>query len=242
MNGNKNNNQRQQMGPGRGPGRGPRNLFVEKPKDFKGTLKKLLVYINYKKVLFISLMVIMLFSTILNLLSPILQKNVLDALDFQSKNYGWDRALKFIIILAIVYLVSTILSYFQQRTSARLSQETVRKIRNDLFSKFVRLPIKFLDTHSHGDLMSRMTNDVDKISNTISSSISSILVSNTSPVLSINKALLGLLRFITLTLFPALMKAYPFIIISAESAIASSLFINNPHFLNWLQKFLYIKI
>ena len=99
MNGNKNNNQRQQMGPGRGPGRGPRNLFVEKPKDFKGTLKKLLVYINYKKVLFISLMVIMLFSTILNLLSPILQKNVLDALDFQSKNYSWDRALKFIIIL-----------------------------------------------------------------------------------------------------------------------------------------------
>lgn len=175
MNGNKNNNQRQQMGPGRGPGRGPRNLFVEKPKDFKGTLKKLLVYINYKKVLFISLMVIMLFSTILNLLSPILQKNVLDALDFQSKNYSWDRALKFIIILAIVYLVSTILSYFQQRTSARLSQETVRKIRNDLFSKFVRLPIKFLDTHSHGDLMSRMTNDVENISNTISQSIGSLI-------------------------------------------------------------------
>ena len=57
-------------GPGRGPGRGPggRNLFVEKPKDFKGTIKKLFKYIKYKKGLFISLMIIMFFTTVLSLL------------------------------------------------------------------------------------------------------------------------------------------------------------------------------
>lgn len=169
-----NNQQRPQMRPG-GHGRGPRNLFIEKPKDFKGTFKKLFVYINYKKVIFYSLIVIMLFTTITNLLSPVIQKNVLDSLDKESKNFGWDNALKYIIILAIIYLISVLLSYFQQRLSARLSQETVRKIRNDLFSKFVRLPIKFLDTHSHGDLMSRMTNDVENISNTISQSIGSLI-------------------------------------------------------------------
>ena len=169
-----NNQQRPQMRPG-GHGRGPRNLFIEKPNDFKGTFKKLFVYINYKKVIFYSLIVIMLFTTITNLLSPVIQKNVLDSLDKESKNFGWDNALKYIIILAIIYLISVLLSYFQQRLSARLSQETVRKIRNDLFSKFVRLPIKFLDTHSHGDLMSRMTNDVENISNTISQSIGSLI-------------------------------------------------------------------
>lgn len=162
-------------GPMGGPGRGPRNVFVEKPKDFKGTFKKLVKYINYKKGLFISLMVIMVIMTVLSLLSPILQKYVIDTLDFESENYGWDNALKYIIILCFVYIFVAIFSYLRQIASSKLSQETVRKIRSDLFEKFVKLPIKFLDTHSHGDLMSRMTNDVENISNTISQSIASLI-------------------------------------------------------------------
>ena len=168
-------NQKTHQRPQGGPGRGPRNIFVEKPKDLKGTIKKLFVYINYKKGLFISLMIIMLFSTLINLLSPIIQKQILDNLDVVNNNLNWDKAFKYIIILALSYAFNVVLSFFQQRTSARLSQETVRKIRNDLFSKFVRLPIKFLDTHSHGDLMSRMTNDVENISNTISQSVASLI-------------------------------------------------------------------
>lgn len=171
---NKQNNQRQNKPQG-GPGRGPRNLFVEKPKDLKGTFKKLFKYINYKKGLFISLMIIMLFTTILNLLNPIIQKRILDNLDTVKGNINWDIALQYICILAGIYISNILLSFFQQLISSRLSQETVRKIRNDLFAKFVKLPIKFLDTHSHGDLMSRMTNDVENISNTISQSIASLI-------------------------------------------------------------------
>jgi len=164
-----------QRGPmGGRPGRGA-NLFVEKPKDLFGTIKKLFVYINYKKGLFITLMFIMLFSTLCTLASPIIQKFILDALDVESENFGWDLALSLIIVLALIYIFTSVLSFFQQRVAARLSQETVRKMRNDLFGKFVKLPIKFLDTHSHGDLMSRMTNDVDSISNTISQSIGSLI-------------------------------------------------------------------
>ena len=171
---------RPQQGPGRpggGPGRGPggRNLFVEKPKDFKGTIKKLFKYIKYKKGLFITLMVVMFLTTITGLLSPIIQKEVIDSLDKTNIDFGWDRALQYLMYLIIVYVITVVLSYFQQLISARLSQEIVKKIRNDLFSKFVKLPIKFLDTHSHGDLMSRMTNDVENISNTISQSIASLI-------------------------------------------------------------------
>ncbi len=168
-------NNRPMVGPGGGPGRGPRNVFVEKPKNFKGTLKKLLKYINYKRNLFISLMVIMIVTTGLSLLSPILQERVIDALDNESKNYGWENALRYIIYLGMSYAGVTIFSYLRTIISSKLSLETVRKIRTDLFSKFVRLPIKFLDTHSHGDLMSRMTNDVENISNTISQSIASLI-------------------------------------------------------------------
>lgn len=168
-------NQIPQNRPMGGPGRGPRNVFVEKPKDFKATFKKLIKYINYRKGLFITLMLIMVVMTILSLLSPIFQKEVIDALDFKSANYGWDRAVKYIILLAVSYILVTIFSYFKQIVSSKLSLETVRKIRTDLFEKFVKLPIKFLDTHSHGDLMSRMTNDVENISNTISQSIASLI-------------------------------------------------------------------
>ncbi len=160
---------------GRGGGPRGRNLFVEKPKDLFGTIKKLFRYINYKKGLFYGLIVIMLITTLCNLSAPIIQKYILDALDVKSENFGWDLALTLIIVLAVVYLFTSLLNFFQQRVSARLSQETVRKMRNDLFAKFVKLPIKFLDTHSHGDLMSRMTNDVDNISNTISQSIGSLI-------------------------------------------------------------------
>ncbi len=168
-------NQMPQNRPMGGPGRGPRNVFVEKPKDFKATFKKLIKYINYRKGLFITLMLIMVVMTILSLLSPIFQKEVIDALDFKSANYGWNRAVKYIILLAVSYILVTIFSYFRQIVSSKLSLETVRKIRTDLFEKFVKLPIKFLDTHSHGDLMSRMTNDVENISNTISQSIASLI-------------------------------------------------------------------
>ena len=170
--------QNRPQGPGRpGGGRGPggRHLFVEKPKDFKGTIKKLFVYIKYKKGLFFILMFVMLLTTIAGLLSPIIQKEVIDSLDKTNIDFGWDRAKQFLMYLVIVYSITVFLTYFQQLISARLSQEIVRKIRNDLFSKFVKLPIKFLDTHSHGDLMSRMTNDVENISNTISQSIASLI-------------------------------------------------------------------
>lgn len=156
-------------------GRHGRGLFVEKPKDFKGTVKKLFRYINYRKDLFIILMIVMFFHTITSLASPVLQKKFLDALDIESLNFGWDNASKYLLGIVIIFSLQVILSFFQQFVSGKLSQETVRKMRNDLFKKFVRLPIKFLDNHSHGDLMSRMTNDVDNISNTISQSVAALL-------------------------------------------------------------------
>ena len=150
---------------------------VEKPKNFKGTVKKLTKYIGYSKLLFVALFVVVLITTVLSLLAPVVQKNAINDL-WSIQEIGADgfkNAIKWIIILAIVYGVNCIVALFRNLISGKLSQRTVHKLRSDLFAKFVKLPIKFIDTHSHGDLMSRMTNDVDSVSNAISQVLASLI-------------------------------------------------------------------
>ncbi|MBO5273768.1 MAG: ABC transporter ATP-binding protein, partial [Clostridia bacterium] len=158
-------------GPGRGPG-GPRGMMMtrEKPKNMVITLKKLIAYIGSSKYLVLSLLLIMMVTTVMNLAGPALQGGAIDAI-------GRGDASGLITILATmaaIYLVSSALTYFQGTAAAKLSQRTVYKMRSDLFGKIEYLPIKFTDTHQHGDIMSRMTNDVENVSNTISTSIASL--------------------------------------------------------------------
>ena len=76
-----------------------------------------------------------------------------------------------LVAMGILFAVSAVLNYFMGVVAAKLSQRTVYTMRNDLFEKISRLPIKYTDTHKHGDIMSRITNDVENVSNAISSSI-----------------------------------------------------------------------
>ena len=151
---------------GRGPGRGRDFSEKQKPKDIKATIKKL----------FISSISVILVVTILNLIAPILQSEALGSITLDEFNkINPDGFKTYLTLLLVVYLLVAVFSFFQNYISTRLSQSTVRKMRTDLFTKFTKLPIKFIDTHSHGDLMSRMTNDVENVSNTISHSISSLV-------------------------------------------------------------------
>lgn len=166
------------------PGRGPGPVMqVEKAKNTKGTLKKLLSYIGSSKYLFISLAVVMIVITALNLIAPALQQKAIDLITLEGSRLTVDRPefLKTLVILLITYGISALFIYLQGLFSAKLSTATVRKLRYDLFAKLVRLPIKYTDTHNHGDIMSRMTNDVENISNTISSSVGALI----SAVLSV---------------------------------------------------------
>lgn len=167
------------MGPGgRKPG-GPHGarLTMEKPKDAKNTLKKLIGYIGRNRYLFFALIGVMLIITLLNLAAPSIQQIAIDCITLTKKKTSVDFGSlgKTLIGLGAVYLLSSVFTYMQGIFSAKLSQYTVKTMRKDLFSSLVRLPIKYLDTHSHGDIMSRMTNDVENISTTISQSIGSLI-------------------------------------------------------------------
>lgn len=158
-------------GPGGNGRRGPGPvMFKEKPKNMWGTLKKLIKYIGKSKYLVLTLLGVMIFSSVLNLLAPSLQARAIDSI-FENKT---DDLITILAVLASTYLVSALLTYFQGIYSAKLSQRTVYTMRCDLFEKIVYLPIRFTDTHKHGDIMSRMTNDVENVSNTVSTTIGSL--------------------------------------------------------------------
>lgn len=166
---------------GRGPGSGgpmQSRVFGEKPKNIKKTLKRLIKYIGSSKHLFYSLIFIVLLVTILALIGPYLQGIAIDTITIDESKGKLDVEFsKLYLALAGIlgtYLLSSGFNYFQGILAAKLSQNTVKTMRKDLFDHIIKLPVKYTDTHAHGDLMSRMTNDVDSISNTISQSIGSL--------------------------------------------------------------------
>lgn len=163
-----------QQSPG---GRHAALVNAEKPRNAKETLGKLLSYIGRSRYIFFGLMAVMLIMTLLGLAAPYIQQIAIDCitLDKDKLSVNTDKLMRSLIALGGVYLLNSAFSYMQGIFSARLSQRTVSTMRRDLFGDLVRLPIKYFDTHKHGDIMSRMTNDVENISNTISQSIGSLI-------------------------------------------------------------------
>ena len=162
-------------GPG-GPG-GPRAMIREKPKNVRATLGKLLKYIGKNKYSVILIIVTTIITTLLNLLGPTLQGKAIDAITITEHRLSvdFDGLVRILVLMAVVYLASTAIQIAQGIASAKISQDTVYNMRKDLFRKISYLPISYVDTHAHGDIMSRMTNDVDNISQTLSSSITSLI-------------------------------------------------------------------
>lgn len=167
--------------PGGRPGGGPMNarMNVEKPKNMGATIGRILKYIGKSKTILIMLLVIMAFVTVINLMSPLFQQKAIDTFHEEGGRITVDfNELKFyLIMMAVVFAFSAVLNLIQGLLSAKLSQETVFSMRNDLFKKISHLPIQYTDTHKHGDIMSRMTNDVENVSNAISQSITTLFSS-----------------------------------------------------------------
>ncbi|MBQ4166306.1 MAG: multidrug ABC transporter ATP-binding protein, partial [Oscillospiraceae bacterium] len=135
---------------GRGPG-GPHAMGMpqEKAKNVKGSLKRILQYIGKNKHLLYAMLAVMLVATLLNVASPTIQASAIDTITVTDERPVIDigALVQWLIILGGVYLVSAVLTYFQNIFAAKLSQYTVRIMRKDLFSRISKLPIKYIDTH-----------------------------------------------------------------------------------------------
>lgn len=149
---------------------GNRNMTVEKPQNGKKTLKRLMGYfVSEKKMLFL-LMLAVVVVVACSVYAPKLQSNAIDAIAGRQ----WDMLSPILIVMVIIYIIHSICTYMQSKLSVVLSQNIVSRMRKDLFLNIVNLPIRYLDANSHGDIMSRMTNDIENISTTVSQSMSSL--------------------------------------------------------------------
>lgn len=147
-----------------------RNLTVEKAKDKKGTLKRLIAYFAAEKAMIIGLLAAVIVVVICSVYAPKLQSNAIDII----ASGRFKELTPILITMVVVYIIHSICTFLQTKISAVLSQNIVKKMREDLFRHIVNLPVRYLDSNSHGDIMSRMTNDIENISTTVSQSLSSM--------------------------------------------------------------------
>ena len=194
-------------GPGRNMAMGPKRL----PRNAGTTIRRLLHYLNEDK----SKMMLAFFCVVLNtastlagsyMLRPIINTFIAPLTGGPGDPAGLARALA---VLAAVFAVGVLANYAQAKVMLTVAQNALQKIRNDLFGRMQKLPVRFYDTNSNGDLMSRFTNDVD----TIGQMLSSTLVQLFSGALSIIGTLFLMvytnliLTLVTLVMIPIMMKA-----------------------------------
>ena len=155
--------------PKRGPG-GP-----QKPKNLKKTIGTLLGYIGRSKYLLIFVALCVVLNSLCSILGSYLLKPLINDCIVPG---DYDRLVRTLVLMALVYITGALLSFTYARIMVRVSQRTTHAIRQDLFVKMQRLPLSYFDTHTHGDLMSRYTNDVDNITEILNNGLIN-LISNT---------------------------------------------------------------
>jgi ATP-binding cassette subfamily B multidrug efflux pump len=173
-----------------GRGGGTRWLMATaRPKNFRETMARLWQYFGKERQLFTVIFFGVLISTGLGLAGPYLIGKAIDAMSpkRQTVNFGLLQIMA--VTLLVAYLVDATLNLAQGWLMAGVSQRIVQNLRRTLFAKLQQLPVSFFDLHTHGDLMSRLANDIDNISGTISQSTTQLMAN----ILSITGALVLML-------------------------------------------------
>ena len=203
----------------RGFGRGPgshRGLTapVEKPKDFKGSLKRLIEYLKpyWLKILFAvaasiasSVFVVMGPRVMGKATTKLFEGYLLKAKHVPGASIDFKYIINIIYILIVLYFLNAIFTYFQQYIMVGVTQKVVYEMRKDTSTKLSKLPLSYFDGRTHGEILSRVTNDIDTISSTLQQSITQFITSVISLIgivimVLIISPFLSLVIFITLPL------------------------------------------
>lgn len=159
--------------------RGAMNVNLDKAKDTKGTIKRIIKYLEQHKkgfaivVIFIILYVLFNLATSI-LLQPIIDDYIIPMIQNPEENSYKIGFIKILAIYITIAILAAACSYIQSRTMVNIAQQAVKDMRKDLFAKIEKLPIKYFDTHPHGELMSRIVNDIDNISMALNTSVNQI--------------------------------------------------------------------
>jgi len=168
---------------------------AKSPLQMKSVLIRLWHYLFFHRAKLITVVFLIIIAVCLSLLAPYIVKQIID-----HQLAGQPGLVKMLIILGSIYVLQAIVAFTQNSWMIKIAQDTVYRLRNDLFSQFHRLPIRFFTKRQQGDLMSRATNDIDNISSTLNSTFiqitsSVLLLSGIIVIMLINSPLLTLLTF-----------------------------------------------
>ena len=170
----------------------------EKPKDFKGTVSKFLPLLRPFLPGLILVVITGMIGAVLNVTGPMLLGDIVDAIKQQadiklaSGKLDFAQIRKVLLTILAIYGTSSVLSYIQHYTMAGITQSVVRSLREKVNDKLTHLPLKYIDTHSKGDILSRMMNDIDNISNTLQNNLVQIITSAVSFI-----GMLGLMFYVS---------------------------------------------
>lgn len=160
------------------PGGGPPMDFLRggtpKSKDPRGTLRRLWTYLERQRWALIATVLVVIATSILDLLGPFLMARALDTYVSKSDQPGLAHLLGWMIA---AYIFASAGTWVQTYMMAGIAQRAVRDMRTDLFAHLQTLPLRFFDQRAHGDIMSRLTNDVENISNTLATNASQLISS-----------------------------------------------------------------
>ena len=198
-------------GPGHGPGRHMPAAGGGRPKETRETIRRLLAYLNEDKMKMGLAFICVILNTLGTLVGSYMLRPIINTYIVPVDGSRGDPAglFKALIVMAAVYFVGVGANYAQARIMLTVAQGALRRIRNDLFGKLQSLPVRFYDTNSNGDLMSRFTNDVD----TIGQMLSNTLVQLFAGAMSIIGTLALMiytniwLTLVTVVMIPLMMKA-----------------------------------
>lgn len=151
-----------------------RRFAVEKPKNMSLTMRRLWGYLKKNKAGLFTVVLFILINTSASLTGSYLLRPLIN--DYIIPK-DVDGLIHMLGIMLVIYVAGATAAYLQSRFMIIISQKTVNEMRNDLFKKLQSLPLQFFDTNSHGDLMSRFTNDVDLISESLNNSLTQIFTS-----------------------------------------------------------------
>lgn len=158
---------------GRGPGGpGPMIMNKAKPKQASATLKRLWSYLNRQRWGLITVYVSTILSSVIALIGPFLIGKAIDQFIMPNQHEGF---LSLCLLMIGIYVLGSLVSWVQVYVMTGVSQHTVLELRHDLFDKYQQLPLRFFDTHNTGELMSRTTNDIENVSNSLNQSVTQLL-------------------------------------------------------------------
>ena len=149
-----------------------RNHGYQRPKDMKGTFKKLMGYVGKYKGSLLLVAICLLISSAAGVATSYLLKPLLNDYIIPGDFPG---LFKMLLVMGGMYLLSSLCSYAYARIMVHVAQHTVAALRQDLFNRLQQLPVSYYDRHQSGDLMSRFTNDIDTVSEMLNSSFASII-------------------------------------------------------------------